>query len=202
MDGITLATNDRVLLKDQTTASENGIYQWNGAAAALTRTTDGATFTNLEAAVVGVEEGTINAGTSWRQTQVNGVIGTNNVVWIAYGAASAATTSAAGVVQLATQTIVDTGTNTTQVITPSTLASAKTVAHIYRTDIGDGSSTSYTVTHSLGTRDVIVSVFENAGSRQEVIVDVQHTSTSAITVVFASAPAASAYRVVVMGASD
>lgn len=40
IDGVTLAVGDRVLLKDQTTLAENGIYVWNGAAIALTRAAD------------------------------------------------------------------------------------------------------------------------------------------------------------------
>ena len=40
IDGITLSSNDRVLLKNQSTGSENGIYVFNGAASALTRATD------------------------------------------------------------------------------------------------------------------------------------------------------------------
>ena len=58
IDGITMATNDRVLVKDQTTQSQNGLYLWNGAAVAMTRTADASTFAELEQAVVTVEEGT------------------------------------------------------------------------------------------------------------------------------------------------
>src|SRR5881397_2207237 len=40
LDGVTLATNDRILLKDQTNAFDNGIYVWTGSAVALTRAVD------------------------------------------------------------------------------------------------------------------------------------------------------------------
>ena len=39
-DGITLSGGDRILVKNQTTASQNGVYDFNGAASAMTRSAD------------------------------------------------------------------------------------------------------------------------------------------------------------------
>ena len=62
IDGITLSSGDRVLLKNQSTASQNGIYVFNGAASALTRATDADSSTEVTAGMfVFVEEGTVNA---------------------------------------------------------------------------------------------------------------------------------------------
>ena len=62
IDGITLSSGDRVLLKNQSTASENGIYVFNGAASALTRATDADSSTEVTAGMFTfVEEGTVNA---------------------------------------------------------------------------------------------------------------------------------------------
>jgi hypothetical protein len=74
IDGVTMASNDRFLVKDQSTAAQNGIYIWNGAASTATRALDASVYAELEAAVVQVEEGTGNGGTTWRQTGVNGTI--------------------------------------------------------------------------------------------------------------------------------
>jgi hypothetical protein len=57
----------------------------------------------------------------------------------------------------------------------------------------------FTATHNLGTRDVVVSVYANSSPYGEVEVDVDHTSTTAVTLTFASAPTAGAYRVVITG---
>ena len=64
VDGVTIATGDRILIKNQTTGSENGIYTVN-ASGAPTRATDANTGANLVNAFVFVEEGTSNADTGW-----------------------------------------------------------------------------------------------------------------------------------------
>ena len=62
IDGISLSSGDRVLLKNQTTASQNGIYSWNGAASAMTRTTDADASSEVTSGMfVFVEQGTVNA---------------------------------------------------------------------------------------------------------------------------------------------
>lgn len=69
----------------------------------------------------------------------------------------------------------------------------------YSALVGDTLATDWTVTHSLGTRDVQVEIYEAAAPYAKVIADVEHTSTSAVTVKFAAAPAQDEYRVVVVG---
>ena len=57
----------------------------------------------------------------------------------------------------------------------------------------------FTATHNLGTRDVTVAVYSNSSPYGEVEVDVDHTSENAVTLTFAVAPTAGAYRVVITG---
>jgi hypothetical protein len=64
--------------------------------------------------------------------------------------------------------------------------------------IGDGTATSFTITHNLGTREVTVQIFDSA-TFESVEAGVVRTSTSAATVSFAVAPASGAYKVVVVG---
>jgi hypothetical protein len=64
IDGVTLATGDRVLIKDQASGAENGIYTVN-ASGAPTRATDADTAAEMREASVYVEEGTTNADTQW-----------------------------------------------------------------------------------------------------------------------------------------
>jgi hypothetical protein len=57
----------------------------------------------------------------------------------------------------------------------------------------------FTATHNLGTRDVTVAVYANSAPYGEVEVDVDHTSVNVVTLTFAAAPTAGAYRVVITG---
>jgi hypothetical protein len=57
----------------------------------------------------------------------------------------------------------------------------------------------FTATHNLGTRDVTVQVFATASPYNQIECDVDHTSTSVVTLTFAAAPTAGAYRVVITG---
>lgn len=62
-----------------------------------------------------------------------------------------------------------------------------------------GGSTSEAVVHNLGTTDVIVEVYEAASPYAKVYPDIEHTSSTTITLKFATAPAAGQYKVVVIG---
>lgn len=63
IDSVSLTSGDRVLLKDQSTGAENGIYVFNGAASAMTRASDANTDALMEPGLrVGVVSGTVNAG--------------------------------------------------------------------------------------------------------------------------------------------
>jgi hypothetical protein len=199
VDGVTLASGDRVLVKDQTDLTENGIYIWNGSAVPMTRAPDADDFAELDSAVITVTEGTAGAGTTWRQTQVGGTLGTDDVIWTAFGtSAPAASETVSGIAEIATQAETDAGTDDARFVTPLKLATYAGKAKRYAVSIGDGSSTSLVVTHNLGTLDVQVYAYENAGSKREVFVEKQHTSTNSVTLVFDTAPTSNAIRVVVL----
>lgn len=199
IDSISMSANDRVLVRSQTSASANGIYIWNGASTAMSRALDASTAAELEQAVTTVEEGT-SAGVSYRQTAVNFSLGTDDVLWTTFGqAAGAASESSAGIIEIATQTETNTGTDDARAITPLKLANYTGFTKKYAVNIGDGSNTAYTVTHNLATRDVAVTVRENASPYAEIICDVAMTTTNTLTITFAAAPTSDQYRVVVVG---
>jgi len=84
LDGVTLATGDRVLLKNQSTASQNGIYVV-AASGAASRATDADTSAELtKGAFVYVESGTANAGSAYVVSSAN-VLGTDPVTWTQFG---------------------------------------------------------------------------------------------------------------------
>ena len=196
IDGITMVLNDPFLAKDQSTQTQNGIYIWNGAATPATRRSDSDTFDELEGAIVTVSEGT-NAGSSWRQTQVNGVIGTNNVIFTTFGAASApASETSSGIAEIATQAETDAGTDDLRIVTPLKLKnSAYAAKRMAETTIGDGSANSFAITHNLGSEAVHVLVKEASGLKREVMCEKQYTSTTVVTLLFDDPPASNSLKV-------
>lgn len=90
VDGVTLVTGDRILIKNQATQSENGIYTVN-ASGAPTRAIDADTGTDLVGASVFVDQGSL-ADTGWVQTTNAPItIGSSNIVFAQFSGAGAYT---------------------------------------------------------------------------------------------------------------
>lgn len=88
VDGVTLATGNRILLKNQSTASENGIYVV-AASGAPARAGDFAAAATVAGAYCFVEEGTANADKGFVCTSNAGadVVGTNNLAFTQFNGA-------------------------------------------------------------------------------------------------------------------
>ena len=85
IDGVTTSSS-RVLVKNQSTAANNGIYL--SGSGAWTRTTDANTWNQLVSAYVFVEQGTINADTGWVCTvDPGGTLGVTAVTWVQFSGA-------------------------------------------------------------------------------------------------------------------
>lgn len=81
IDGIALIANDRVLVKNQSTATQNGIYIV--AAGAWSRATDANISAEIWGSAVYVQSGgTVNGGTQWANSNTTSpVIGTDNITF-------------------------------------------------------------------------------------------------------------------------
>lgn len=181
IDGITLVAGDRVLVKDQSTQSQNGI--WVAASGAWARSTDADENAEVTAGLsVMVTEGTTQADTQWRLTTNDPItVGTTSLVFSQIGAGTSYTQ----------------GTGIS--ISGNTIAiDTATVPRKFVANVGTGAATSIAVTHGLGTLDVIVQVYEVA-TGETVECDVTRNSTSQVTLGFTTAPANNAYRVLVQG---
>lgn len=203
IDGITLVAGDRVLVKNQTTASENGIYV--AAAGAWTRATDAnANSGSGNAAInpgtfVFVEQGTQNGATAWVVTTQGPItVGTTGITWAQVG--SQTTYSAGNGLTLAGNqfSAVAAAAGGISVGAGGISVDTTVVARKYSVTVGDGTSTSLVVTHNLGTQDIHLQVRE-VSSNNAVHVDWTASSTTQATVTFAVAPAANSYRVTVIG---
>lgn len=80
IDGVVLATGNRILIKNQTTQTDNGIYTVN-ASGTPTRATDSDTGTELISATVLITAGTVNADTQWTCTNDTITLGVTNIAF-------------------------------------------------------------------------------------------------------------------------
>lgn len=84
MDGVTLATGDDILLKNQTTQSENGLWRVN-ASGSPTRLSDADSDVELRSVLVLVREGTANKRTLWLNTNSTAItVGSTSVTFASY----------------------------------------------------------------------------------------------------------------------
>lgn len=85
VDGVTLATGNRILIKDQSSAAENGIYTVN-TSGAPTRAAGADTGGELLGATVAVTEGTTNADSIWLCTANAAIaVGVTSLPWVRVG---------------------------------------------------------------------------------------------------------------------
>lgn len=104
IDGVTLASGDRVLLKNQSSGAENGIYYFNGAASAMTRARDADQTAEVTSGMqVDVEEGTVNNGRLYILSTANPItIGSTALVFDYLPDASEVATTVANSLKIGT----------------------------------------------------------------------------------------------------
>jgi hypothetical protein len=203
VDSVSPSINARILVKNQTTTAQNGIYVLSTVGDGstpwvLTRATDFDTAVEMAGGdFTFVDAGATFANTGWVMVDEVNTVGTDPVVFQQFSGAG--TYTASNGVQLVgsdfSGVVVSSGGLSVGVSgfeLDTTIAVRK-----YAANVGDGTATTYTVSHNLGTKDVIVSVYDNSSPYAEVVCDVQHTSTTAITLLFSVAPTSNQYRVVV-----
>jgi hypothetical protein len=89
IDGVTLVLNDRVLVKNQTTTNQNGIYTvttvGTGANGTWARASDMDAWAEVPSAYTFVSEGTTLADTGWTSTaDAGGTLGTTAITWVQF----------------------------------------------------------------------------------------------------------------------
>lgn len=184
IDGVSVVAGNRVLVKDQSTGSQNGIYV--AAAGSWSRAADADADAEVTAGLfVFVEEGTANADSGW-------VLTTNAPITVGSTALTFAQFSGAG--QISAGTGISKSGNTLSLDTTSGYGVRK-----YTTAIGNGSATDITVTHNLNSRDVIVQIYEAGSPYAQVWPDIEAATVNTVTIRFTTAPTASQYRAVVIG---
>jgi hypothetical protein len=220
IDGVTAVAGSRVLLKNQTTSSQNGIYVT--ATGAWSRSADQQTpavgdFTFVESGNTQASQGfivtSVTGGVTWTQFSAAGEYTAGNGITITGQSIAFNPTSTGGLQASGSGASILLQTNSGLATTSSGLAvgagtgisvstgtvsiDTTVVARKFSQTLST-SSTSYTITHNLGTLDVIVQVYAVADG-SEVIVDNLRATTNTVTLNFSVAPSANAYRVVILG---
>ena len=205
IDGVSLLAGDSVLLKGQTTASANGIYvvatgTWarRSDAATSAMVVSGMTTTVTEGTTKGTAT-TMTLPMAWTlSTPDTIVLDTTSLTFVAVGGSGAVYTAGNGLslsgasvfAVVAGSGIIADGT--------STRADFTILPRKYSVSVGDGSTTSLTVTHNLATLDVQVQIYE-VSTGTSVEADTIRATTNTVTLTFAVAPTSSQYRCVVIG---
>jgi hypothetical protein len=242
IDGVAVIAGDRVLVKDQSTGSQNGIYVV--AASAWSRSSDADLSSEVTAGLFTfVEEGTANADSGWVLTTNNAItLGTTALTFAQFSGAGqitagsglsksgntlsvnfdSTTINASGAsstlqvidasitaAKLATSAVDLAGTKITGTLPLGNGGTGATTASTARDSLAEsgfslarrksGSATwtageAKALTHSLGTKDVTVAIYDSSDAL--VFTDVATTSTSVVTVTISLA---GTYRYVIIG---
>jgi hypothetical protein len=164
LDGITLATGDRILVKNQTTTSENGIYVVQ-ASGQPTRATDFDTATEVDSGdFIFVYSGTINGSTGWVQTNKPATIGTDPILFTQFSGAGTYL-AGNGLTLTGNSFSINTGVtvdlSTAQTLTNKSISgSANTLSNIPNSSLDNsaitinGTSTSLGGSRTLGSDDI------------------------------------------------
>ncbi|MDB5726022.1 MAG: phage-related tail fiber protein [Novosphingobium sp.] len=200
LDGVPLAAGDRVLLKNQTAPAQNGIYIWAATASALVRSVDADTAGELTpGTAVSVTEGTVNADKVFVVISDTAItIGTTAQTWGQLGGAGSYSAGngvsvAGSVISAVAQAGGGVSVGASGIALDPSIAARK-----FSASIGNGSATAIAVAHGLGTKDVAVTLRQNADDAG-VWTDWVATDVNTVTLAFAAAPASSALRVTVVG---
>jgi hypothetical protein len=210
MDGVSLAVADRFLLKNQTNAAENGIWDSTGASGFPRRCFDMDNWSEVPSAYVWVEQGSTNADTGWVCTaDQGGTIGTTAMPWAQFSGA-AMINAGAGLTKTG-NTIDAVATDTTLTVAADSIAVNTAViatqAYVNNAVTGvtkkfaaalTGTASPEVVTHNLNTRDIQLTVLNGASPYTAVEVDWDATSLTQATIRYNPALGAG-YRVVIVG---
>jgi hypothetical protein len=247
VDGKALASGDRVLLKDQASPAQNGIYTWQNGVGLL-RANDFDSYQEIASAYVWINEGTVNQDTGWVcTTDVTGgfVLDTTAITWVQFASAGAAIAgagltktgntldvgAAAGITVAADTVGVATGGVTNAMLAGAIDATTKLTGAVpianggtsqttakasretglgaagYYSGLLPGTAAAQTITaatHGLrASRGLLVQVQDEAvagGTPGAVVLpDIVVAANGDVTITFAAAVVANAYRVTIIG---
>lgn len=142
IDGVAVTSGQRVLVRAQTDATQNGIYVVG--AGAWARAADADSAAELRGAVVTVEQGTVNGDKRFAQTTDNITLGTSQISWVDIGTGTpAAFPTSLNKVMTASTTSADfqVACATTVAATPANDGYVRVLINGLAVNVGDGVKT-------------------------------------------------------------
>lgn len=203
MDGVTLANGDRVLLLNQSDATQNGVYDFHGATTPLTRSSDSDTSAEMApGSALSVAEGTVNGDKTFILVTDGPItLGTTPLTFSLMNGGQGQIYTAGNGIDV-TGGIISGKTVTGGGILAGPMGLSLDPAvgvRKFAMNVGDGAATTIAVPHNLNTFDVVVELYVNGGAHETVYAEVSRTDVNNVSLTFGTAPATGAYRVVVHG---
>lgn len=200
IDGVSVVVGDRVLVKDQSTQSGNGIYLV--ASGAWTRANDSDTWSELASAFVFVEQGTTNADTGWLSTtDQGGTLGTTSIAFTQFSSAGQITIASDSNNIISWAKVGNTWTPTVSISNLMTQLVANNMARVKTFQCASGTSTNcghnFAITAVAGKFPQHVTVQEVA-TGQEVIVDWTATDANTTAVTLPAGTTAGQYLITIV----
>lgn len=205
IDGHTLALNDSVLVKDQPTTTQNGIYTVTTAGATgvslvLTRRGDAdSTADFVNGATVTVMQGTVNGDKVF--TLLNDTPPTLDTDGLTFGQVGGGTplTAGNGISIVGSAITVNPAAGGGIAVAAGGVSVDRTkVPNLYSADIGDGSTNPITVTHNLNTLDILP-MCRDKSTGEFVFPRMLAATVNTATYEFATAPTSGQYRAIIHG---
>jgi hypothetical protein len=209
VDGVTVALNDRVLVKNQSTPAQNGLYKvttvGSGANGTWVRDTDADTAAELQGGVVvSVDEGTVGNNTMWMLSIDVVTLGTDAVTWTQFGTGTAYTASL-GVQLVGSDIRANLGTGLT--LSGNTIVPDYTGTNVMKRKIAVGAvpsgSVDATINHALAlaNQDDYLCEIVEASTHAKVNAGIASTDVNNIVASFDTAPTSNQYRYQILGLS-
>ncbi len=179
LDGVTIATGDRILLTNQTDPTQNGIYIAPASGTASRSSETGAQLANH---LFLVQQGTTYHDTTWSINNDTITLGSTSITIVQTGAGTApdASTTVKGIVELATVAEAEAKTDAARAVTPAGLA---TFTRKYTADFTSSTGATITAaTHGLGaTKALQVAIYEDGSPNVLVDTDVSVADNGDVT---------------------
>lgn len=200
IDGVLVSTGKKVLLTNQSSSAQNGIWVVSSTAWYRDSSMPEATVV-AKGSTIAIIDGVENKNTLWRMRNSSAAtVGVDSQNWskiLSAGSSDGVAFTPGNGLQLAGDVLsVRAGNN----ITVNASGVSLDTTGLMRKVSGNipGGSAVATVTHNFGTRDVYTSIYE-VSTGDQVLAGITNSSVNTVTIEFASAPSTNQYRFTVFG---